>query len=100
MELAPTLAGIRVTITVENATASCATQAVFQTTSDGHTWANPVALDPSFVAGNRVATTTAWATSPGDFLRGIRIGLLVQQSSGTAVESCKVTMTVDFLLRS
>jgi hypothetical protein len=97
-QIAPLLAGVRVTITVENATEVCQTKTVLQATSDGCTWGDSVDLE-SYTAGNRV-TTTAWHTTATSFLRGIRIGVLVGQTSGTAIQMCKVTLVIDFELRS
>ena len=54
-------------------------EAVFQTTSDGKTWDNPVALDTASVAGNRVFTTS-WFNAPNSFKRGERVGVFASQS--------------------
>lgn len=98
VQIAPTLAGLRVTITVENATAQCETKAAFEATNDGCTWETAIDLEVA-AQGNRT-NTTVWHTTTANFKRGIRVGVIVEQASGTNIESCKVTMTIDFELRS
>lgn len=105
-QLAPMLAGIRVTIKVENATANFQSEVVFQTTDDGCTWGDGSTIDAVIsleggtpVAGNR-ETTTNWYTTPSNFLRGVRIGVVASQESGTQLEQAWISMVVDFLLRS
>ena len=93
--VAPLLFGLRVTITVENATAAFKSQAVFQTTSDGKTWDNPVALDTAAVAGNRVFTTN-WSNAPNSFKRGVRVGVFASQDAVDTVQMARVSLAIDF----
>ena len=93
--VAPLLFGLRVTITVENATADFKSQAVFQTTSDGKTWDNPVALETS-AADNRVFTTN-WFNAPNSFKRGVRVGVFASQEAGVnTVQMARVSLAIDF----
>lgn len=99
-QIAPLLLGVRATVIVENATVDFMCQAVFQTTSDGNIWGNSVALEPSAVGDNR-KDTTDWYTTLSNFKRGIRVGVLASQESGVStVQSGRVTLIIDFNLRS
>jgi hypothetical protein len=98
--VSPTVKQLRATLEVENATVNCQTKVVMQTTEDACTWPSPaIGLEAQFTAGNR-KTTTAWEGTPANFKRGIRLGLLVEQAAGTAVETCKVTVVVDIEFKS
>jgi hypothetical protein len=95
--IAPMLAAVRVTVIVENATADFISQAVFQTTSDGEVWDNPVALE-SAASDNRKFTTN-WYNAANAFKRGIRIGVIASQETGvTSVQMARVTLIIDFQL--
>jgi hypothetical protein len=97
-QVAPLLSEVRATVEIENATANFKSKASFQTTSDGCAWEAPVELE-AFANGNRTNTTT-WYTNTANFKRGIRFGIIAGNSTGSAVESGRVTLTLDLLMRS
>lgn len=96
-QMAPLLAQLRVTPLIHNASALFKCKAVFQTTDDGNTWGNPIDLETGFSAVNR---TTPWYSTVSNFGRGIRVGLIAGNVSGTSVEMGRVTLVFDLLLRS
>lgn len=97
IQIAPLLAQMRVTVVVENPSASFKCKAVFQATDDGQLWENPVDLEGAF---SSVTRTTAWYTDVSKFKRGLRVGLVAGNVAGTNVEMGTVTLVIDYLLRS
>jgi hypothetical protein len=99
LQIAPLLAGVRATVKVTNATADFISQVVFQSTSDGLVWDNPISLEAAG-SDNRVSTTD-WYTTTTSFKRGIRLGVIASQEAGVnVVQMAQVTLTIDFLLRA
>jgi hypothetical protein len=96
--IAPNIAQVRATVSVDHASLGIQTKVVFQSSDDGSTWSNPVDLDAGYVTGNRVQRT-AWYTNTANFLRYIRFGVLAQQASGTNVEMARVGLTIDIQAR-
>lgn len=96
-QMAPLLAQLRVTVLPENASAQFKCKAVFQSTDDGNTWDNNVDLETGF---SSVIRTTPWYSTVSNFGRGIRVGLIAANVSGTAVEMARIRLVFDMLLRS
>jgi hypothetical protein len=92
--IAPLLARIRATIHVGYASSNLQTKVVLQSSDDGVSWNSPVDMEAGFVTGNR-STTTAWYANGAQFTRHVRLGVLVQQASGAAVEVGRVTLVID-----
>jgi hypothetical protein len=96
-QVAPLLAGVRTTVIVENATPDFVSQVVFQSTSDGETWENPVPLETP-AADNRKFTTN-WYSTPNSFKRGIRFGVIASQETGVStIQIARVTLILDLQL--
>lgn len=98
-QVAPLLAQLRATLTVENRTLNASVEVVFQTTSDGVTWETAIPLSQAFVTTN-TTDTTPWYTDTANFKRGIRVGVRIKQATGNAVESARVTVVLDLQLKS
>ncbi|MCK6504057.1 hypothetical protein L6R53_11755 [Myxococcota bacterium] len=96
--MAPLLAAVRATVTVENRTLNASVEPVFQTTSDGVTWGNLISLGQAMTTDT--TDTTSWYTDTANFKRGVRFGVIVEQVTGNAVESARVSIVLDLQLKS
>lgn len=99
MEIAPLLSALRATITISNLTPNGEVNILFQSTNDGVTWDAPQSLNPGPINQNG-SVTTPWYTNAADFTRGIRIVADIGATSGTAVEMARISVVVDFELKS
>lgn len=98
MQIAPLLKAIRTTLVLNNRTENAEVQVVLQPTDNGCTWGtDSVLLAYTTVVGS---TTGAWFTNQTEFKRGIRVGVKVRQTTGTAVEMVSGMLIVDLELRS
>lgn len=98
-QIAPMLAAVRATLTVDNRTLNAEVEVVFQTTSDGISWEAPIVLSQAWVNMD-TTDTTSWYSTTSNFKRGIRFGVRIRQASGTAVESARVSLVLDLELKS
>jgi hypothetical protein len=103
MQLAPNLLQFRVTVALENLTENAEIELVFQNTNDGCLWSTNIVVDPTMGAagwlGDNGVYTSAWYNTSANFLRGLRVGVIIRQSTGTGVEMGYATTVIDYELR-
>ena len=98
MQIAPLLDAFRVTALVNARSAQLEFKLVYQYTDDGCTWSAAQSVDQG--TWLTATTTSAWNTSTANFKRGIRVGVVVRQTTGTNVEMADLTLIIDWDLRS
>ena len=94
--IAPLIDKVRATTRVENITADCEVQPVYQVSDDGENWDTAVPFAAGFIGSNGYSTSD-WATV-ANTKRAIRFGVLVQQKTGSTVESARVSLMIDVYL--
>ena len=92
--LAPLLRGLRMTIITESSTPNVTVQAAFRSRSNEETWGTAVTLG-SAVQGDGTITGN-WYTTRDNFRRELNIGVIVDKSTGTALEMAVVTAIIDY----
>jgi hypothetical protein len=97
IQLAPSLSQLRVTLVTSNLSENAEVTPVIETTDDGCTWLETTTqFTPGTWVDTDSVTTYSWWTAVDELKRGVRLGVKIRQSSGTALEGAVVQAVIDW----